>query len=295
MNAEGSAPGEPLILRAGAARCGIRAAIGGSLSSWTIGDQPMLRPGTADAADPRALASFPLVPYSNRIGQARFGWGGATVQLARSAAADPHALHGVGWQRPWTIADHGDDHATLSLTHGGDADWPWPFEATQRIMLRADGLSIALHAVNRHHAPVPLGFGHHPYFDTVGATLRFTARQMFPPGDDALPLDPVPPRGSSDFSAGAAVTGRSIDTCFAGWDGNAYISWADRPLGLAITASATLPALVVYIPAGGDAFCVEPVPNISNALNRPDAALGLPVIDPGAAFTAEIHLSAVAR
>lgn len=295
MTGDGPAPRDVLTLTAGAARCSVRADIGGSLAGWTIGDQPLLRPAPDNAGDCLDMASFPLVPYSNRIGHARFDWDGTAVALAPNFEPEPHALHGVGWRRPWTIADRGDSHVTLALHHGGDADWPWPFEATQRIMLREDRLSLSLSAINRHHAAVPLGFGHHPYFDATGATLSFTASRVFPSDASSLPMDPVAPHGAFDFSGGAAVTGRTIDNCFSGWDGNAIIRWADRSIGVAITASPELAAMVLYIPDGGRFFCVEPVPNINNALNRPGDKPGLPVIAPGAAFTADITLCAVGR
>jgi galactose mutarotase-like enzyme len=41
----------------------------------------MLRTASAEAIaahDPLGMASFPLVPYSNRIADARFGWAGQT-------------------------------------------------------------------------------------------------------------------------------------------------------------------------------------------------------------------------
>lgn len=57
-------------------------ALGGSLVRWEVDGQPILRVLDKDAisiGDPLMLGSFSLMPYSNRIGQARFDWNGQAV------------------------------------------------------------------------------------------------------------------------------------------------------------------------------------------------------------------------
>jgi aldose 1-epimerase len=74
----------PIILRAGNAECEIWPDQGGSIAHWTINGQNMFRAANPDAARdvlPLGMASFPLVPYSNRIGFGRFDWDGNSVQL----------------------------------------------------------------------------------------------------------------------------------------------------------------------------------------------------------------------
>ena len=59
-------------------------ALGGSIIGWSVGEQEMLRRADADAiasGDPLAMASFPLVPFSNRIGNAQFIWKGREIQI----------------------------------------------------------------------------------------------------------------------------------------------------------------------------------------------------------------------
>ena len=96
-----------------------------------------------------------------------------------------------------------------------------------------------------------------------------------------------------DFSGDGVLAGRDIDHCYAGWDGQACISWDGRPMMLNIISD--MAAAVVYVPKGGDAFCFEPVPHINNALNRPDDILPMPTIAPGESFTATIQLRAVPK
>jgi aldose 1-epimerase len=269
-------------------------ALGGSIIGWSVGEQDMLRRADADAiasGDPLAMASFPLVPFSNRIGNARFVWKGREIELTPNFAPEPHAIHGTGWQQAWTIAELSDTYCVLKLRHDADARWPWSFEASQSFTLNAGMLELKLIATNLSDEPSPLAFGHHPYFDAEGAHLSFTAAHVLMSGEGALPSEAITPTGEFDFSTDGAVAGRSIDHCYAGWDGKTRIFWTGRALALEITAD--MMAAVVYVPKGGSAFCFEPVPHINNALNRPGELPTMPIVAPGECFKATILLEAV--
>jgi aldose 1-epimerase len=261
--------------------------IGGSILRWVVDGQSMLRSNAEATGDPLLLASFPLVPYSNRIGYAQFNWQ-QSIQLTRNFAPEPHAIHGVGWTRSWRVETVEAHSCTLAIDHEGDGHWPFAFSASQSFELRDGALIITATAINRATHPAPLAFGHHPYFDSNGAVLRFSAGSVLMTGIDALPADAILPIGQFDFADGGAVSGRDIDHCYADWNGHAEIRWQGRPLALEIIAD--MAAAVVYIPKGGSAFCFEPVPHVNNALNRPDLAPAMPVIQPGASFSSTIKL-----
>ena len=73
----------------------------------------LLRRAPDGADDPLAMASFPLVPYANRIAQGRFAFDGADHQLPRNFGDHPHSIHGFGWQASWTAKATGADHVLL--------------------------------------------------------------------------------------------------------------------------------------------------------------------------------------
>jgi hypothetical protein len=79
---------------------------GGSIISWHVDGQAMLR-ATAlarlDPGTPLETASFSLAPHSNRIGHSRFRWAGKDHLLTPNFAPEAHAVHGVGWQRRWQL------------------------------------------------------------------------------------------------------------------------------------------------------------------------------------------------
>jgi aldose 1-epimerase len=289
---------EILTLTHGAARCDMLPQVGGSIGSWSVNGQEMLRPASEAgiaARNPYTTAGFPLVPYSNRIGQASFEWRGKLAALARNFLPEPHAIHGVGFERPWQLQTRSSDSALLRFMHRPDAAWPWAFEARQRITLSDDLLVLEFVAVNLESQAVPLAFGHHPYFPRSGARLTFHAQGVWLVGDDGLPCELALPAGQFDFSRGAAVEDADIDHCFTGWNGVAIIAWPDKPLALAITGSRALSSAVVYTRRGLDAFCFEPVAHINNALNRADRESSMPVIAPGESFEASIRLRAIRR
>lgn len=287
-----------LTLTQGAARCTLHPAIGGSLGSWSIGEQQLLRPAGAAAiaaGDPLGMALFPLVPYSNRIAHAAFDWQGTPVQLRPNYPPEPHAIHGVGWRRSWTVGAVSDDAATLALHHPGDADWPWPFLAEQHFNLTDDTLRLDLSVRNLADTAVPLAFGVHPYFDARGAQLRFNADSVWLNDAETLPTHAVAPTGAMDFATPGAAGHRDVDNCYSGWDGQAGIDWAGQPWRLAITASHNLAVAVVYSPRDADIFCFEPLPHINNALHSIGSGGDMPVIAAGATFSAEILFSALAN
>ena len=101
--------GTTLSLAAGNLRLELSPSIGGAISAfeWIDGGDR-----AADIAQmPQPLenvldaASFPLVPYVNRIRGGRFTFRGREVRLAPNMAGDPSPLHGQGWLNPWQVEE----------------------------------------------------------------------------------------------------------------------------------------------------------------------------------------------
>ena len=53
--------------------------------------------------------------------------------LVSKKAPEPHAIHGVGWERPWTVLDGDDGFVMLAFEHGADAAWPFAFDSSQTL------------------------------------------------------------------------------------------------------------------------------------------------------------------
>ena len=179
-----------VTLAAGDSRVEVMPEVGGAIASFTLRAVDVLRPTTpADraAGNVRAHACYPLVPYSNRIAGALLRFAGHDHPLARNFGESPHAIHGVGWQRPWRVVEQSDASATLEIDHDpardGASSWPYPFRATQGFALASNGpaalLTMSLAIVNAGSAAFPFGLGWHPFFARDTATrIAFRAERV---------------------------------------------------------------------------------------------------------------------
>lgn len=281
--------------------------VGGAVASFTFRGADILRPTPNDArvaGNVRAFACYPLVPYSNRIAGATLRFAGRDHRLARNFGDSPHAIHGVGWQRPWRIVAQSATAATLELDHDpardGATAWPFAFRATQAFAIasgaEATTLTMSLAIANTGAAPFPFGLGWHPFFPkTDGATLGFAADGVWENDATQLPVRHMPLPATWCFEPPRALAAAVLDNVFTGWTGSARIAWPARALAVTIDADSACDRLVVFVPAGRDFLAVEPVTQMTDAFNRRaagEAATGTRVLEPGAAFSCTMRLRA---
>ena len=133
------------------------------------------------------------MPFSNRIAQATLLWQGTQHPLVRNNGAEPHAIHGVGWQRPWEVLESDSDFAMLAYEHRPDAAWPFAFDSSQTLRLRGGTLELTLSLTNQSQRPAPAGLGWHPYFVKRGRSrISFEATGRWEMGPDKLPTAAAP-------------------------------------------------------------------------------------------------------
>ena len=271
-------------MRAGDLRLALRADLGGAVAGLWFGEFPVLRSGEAtDLASARQSGCYPLAPYSNRLGYRRFRWLGQDHTTASNFDDNPHSVHGVAWQRPWTVLSASATEAELGYTHAPDADWPFAFEVRQRFVLDAGALEVHLALSNRAATAQPVGLGWHPYFPKrPRSRLHIELTDRWDSDASGLPTRRVPQPGID-----GDVSHLSFDNCFEGWRGAARI----RDEKLSLRLSSSLPYLVVYTPEAKPYYCVEPVSHVSNAIHMADpAAHGLRTLAPQATFDAWMKL-----
>ena len=241
----------------------------------------------------RALASsrlsgcYPLVPFSNRIGHAALVWQGTQHPLVRNNGDEPHAIHGVGWQRPWSVLEQDARFAMLAYEHRADATWPFAFDCSHTCRLHEDGLEMTLAMTNQSRQAAPAGLGWHPYFPTrPGSRIRFQAAGRWETGADKLPTGRSPSSGLD-----AACASLEVDHCFDGWNGLAQLQDAV----MRVRVRSALTRLVVYCSGTRDYLAIEPVSHVNNAVQLhaggADAAqLGLAILQPGESMMAQMAI-----
>lgn len=255
-----------------------------------------LRPATRaalDTANPLAMASFPLLPYCNRLRDARFAFNGEEVDLSADGNAFDHALHGNAWRRPWTVGALDANVVELHLLHEPSSEaahhWPFAYDATQRIELNENGLWITLRLRNASNRPMPYGMGHHPYYPRTPATrIHARVRAMWHSTPDLLPTHLGADAVVYALAApeGMSADAFNLDNNFAGWAHTAVIDWPDEKRSVTLSADAMFNHMVLYAPtAEPDQLCVEPVSNTVDFLNLAATTLtddiGGGVLQPG--------------
>ena len=152
---------EQLTLRAGSLELVLSPSLGGAIRglNWVSGDgasRPLMRACLAEEPTVLDMASFPLVPYVNRLRGGRFDFRGREVRLQPNMAGDISPLHGQGWLSPWTVESAGECSARLHFEHQ-PGEWPWSYEAVQTFDLDEGGLSLVLSCTNLSGEPMPCG------------------------------------------------------------------------------------------------------------------------------------------
>jgi aldose 1-epimerase len=285
------------ILSAGGLELVVDAARGGSIMAFRQRGFDLMRPWDGVTEDPRAYASFPLVPFSGRIDHASFRFNGRSYALAANFPPEPHAIHGDGWTSPWQVVAADTASAELELIHDAPGD-VLRYRATQIFWLYPDHLEIAMSLTNRGPEPMPFGLGHHPYFvDRDQARLSAQVSGVWLTDDLNVPrqLESVPPLWS--FRQDRPVDELVLDHVFQGWNGKARVDWPEAGRALVIEGDELYRHLVVYVPPGRPFFCVEPVSMIGDGFNLLTDGVkdtGVRVLAPGESMRGSMYFRPVA-
>lgn len=240
----------------------------------------------------RDAASFVMVPFSNRIGHGKLNWQGAHYSIHQNFAPEPHAIHGIGWERKWIVQTQSSTHAVLQLEHHSDNHWPFTFVAEQRIALQENTLKMDLKITNADQHLAPVGLGWHPYFvKREGARFSFTSTGRWGMGEDKLPTSKTACEGISQIT-----DSMSVDHCFDGWIGSAVLEDAIHRCHI----QSNLNRLVVYTHPRLQSIAIEPVSHVNNALQIATDKimaedLGLKTLEQGESFECSMQIKVEAR
>jgi aldose 1-epimerase len=262
----------------------------------------VLRPtDPADYDNPSKCASFVLIPWSNRIRDARFTFAGHTYQLEVNSA-DGTAIHGDTRRRIWQVESAGKERISLSFNSTAHAsiNFPWHFAANAVYELDGRDFMMVLSLKNIDEEPFPGGFGQHPYFvRTDEVMLRLPAAQMYAM-DSAMPSGPaLPVPAAYDFRTARRISEapplNDLYRCQL-HEQDARVIYPDWGVEIAIHSDPVYEHVIVFSPEGQPFFAVEPVTNANDGFNL--FAQGVPgtgvfVLQPGEEQRGIIHLRLV--
>lgn len=298
-----------LQLSAGNLHAAITPEVGGALASFRTEKDGLtvdwLRPASEDglaARNPLAMASFPLVPFCNRIRNGRASFEGREIRFPPNHPAEnsPHPLHGIGWQLPWHVASAGHDEVRLVLRVSASPAWPWSFAATLRYTLTPTQLHVEIAVTNEDTAAMPAGIGHHPYFPwTPGTRITSACAQMWTSDAEAMPTGIEESDAVLKLRSGVELRALELDNNFTGWQHRTLVEWPAGAGGpkrsIVMEAQPPLDFFVLYCPYQVDYFCAEPVSQCTDWLNLMPRygpkLLGGARVEPGATLTARFSLT----
>jgi aldose 1-epimerase len=303
---------ETIPLAAGDAEVAIVPGVGGAVAAFAVDGVDVLRRATPEAiagGDVCAFASYPLVPCSNRIAQAQLRVGRASYRLSRNFGNHPHAIHGVGWQRAWQVTSRGPQALAIELVHAprdGDAQaWPFAFRARQSFAIGRDTgattttLTMTIGIASEDARPFPFGLGFHPFFvRRPGTALGFRADGVWQTDATGLPAARTAVPADWRFEPARELRDAAIDNVFTGWNGTATVEWPREGLRATLEADRALSHLVVYVPAAGGHFAVEPATHMTDAFNRAaagESGTGARTLRPGESFSCTMRIIVTAH
>ena len=244
--------------------------LGGSIVNWSVTatGQALLRPSdqqALDAATPRRLACYPLVPWSNRIAGGGFAGPDGWFDLAANSPSDPLPIHGSAWQQPWQVSAQSATEIVLQL----DSQLPFAYRAVQRFRLHGGRLDIELQVTHLDQRAAWHGLGWHPYFPRSPHTrLRAAAEQFWQCDPSRLSTALAALPAGWDFAEPRELPAEQVDNAFSGWNGYCEIIQADAGYRLQCRSQGA-DYFILYTPVGQDFFCFEPVTHPVNAHHLP--------------------------
>jgi len=295
-------------LEAHGQRLALVPALGGGVAAWKWGSGPdavdLWRPWDGASDDRYTLASFAMLPWSNRISAGGFQHEGRFHGMRPNRAGEPYPIHGDGWLQPWTLTRVSAGRAVLQLDSQRFEGNPYVYDGMQELRLVDGGLDQMVCVVNRGSTALPFGLGLHPWFPRTPQTrLHAQVDGVWLSGHDPIPTSHTTqlPDGW-DLRGGASMTrGDLIDNAYTGWDGRARIEWPERGLALQMR---TLPIqtpngprpptyCLLYRPPAGNAFCFEPITHPIDAFHFDDKP-GLVTLAPGQALGLSVEWRVIA-
>jgi len=263
---------ETITLQAGSLTVDLVPAIGGSIASLRIDGIDVMRPlsdADREAGNVLGVASFPMIPFANRIGNNAFTFEGRTYRFEMNNPPEIYHVHGTAWHRPWQAEPLGASEARLELEVIDPL--AFSYRASQHFRLDEDGLDLITTVTNRGPVAMPFGFGHHPWFPRDADTSVQFEAQSFHLNEPEMMIGQhiaLPPDVSFNTPQPLPKYWRCTD--YGGWEGSATVAFPSRGVGLTMTGGAPYKHVMFYADPARPVFCVEPQTNASGAFNRPD-------------------------
>ncbi|GAA3068844.1 aldose 1-epimerase family protein [Streptosporangium carneum] len=189
------------------------------------GERDLVTPWPQDGPIPFYSGTL-LAPWPNRVGGARYTFGGLTHRLPANEEDRGNALHGLVAETDWQAVEWlavEDEHGFVRLAHTITPTPGYPFTVALQVRhsLTSEGLTTTLSAENTGEEAAPYGCAPHPWLlagDRVeDYELLVPADRVSPPDDRMLPSSLEDVSGTPyDFRSPRTVGETALDHTFTG-------------------------------------------------------------------------------
>ncbi|KJF75081.1 aldose 1-epimerase [Agrobacterium arsenijevicii] len=246
-----------------------------------------------------------LAPFTNRIPQGQFHFGGEMHRIAPVLAHEDLVFHGFARALPFALDrsfEENDAHVLVFRAEISPADFKgYPYHLAIEVEYRFAGhdVTIDIRGINGDDRPLPFAAGWHPYFRLPGTSsiddlyLTLPSRTAIETDEALIPLPDretgILKRDDAAFLSAAPLAGHVLDVCFtdliASATGLYETRLENRQNGSSLTVWQERGHMHVFT---GDtlardrrtSIALEPVETPTNAFNQPELAAAL-TLQPG--------------
>lgn len=241
-----------------------------------------------------------LFPFPGRISGGRFDFGGKTY-LVPHEAANPNAIHGFIYNRPWRLVDQTESSVSAAFQASVDDPsilnhWPSDFSVEATYALVGSELHFDATFSNTGYDDLPWGFGTHAYFRLPLANDSSTAEtSIAAPVESEWLLDEMLPTGElltvkpqMTLVEGLKLAERGFDTPYRLKQTSDIVQTivADTTSGRRVVqefSGKQYPHVVIYTPGHREAVCIEPYTCVPDPFRMQDIGVesNLNILQPG--------------
>lgn len=265
-------------------------------------------PGFESAAGRPSHSGIPILfPFAGRLGGSELIYQGRSYPLENLDALG-NAIHGLVLDRPWRVTERQPHRAVGEFQASVDEPalanrWPADFRLAVTYELAGTALVSRVEVFNPGDAPLPFGFGTHPYFRVpLGAGGKAADCRVTVPASEYWELVDFVPTGKRlaadgrrGIAGGLALGETRLDHVFTAlsYEGGSCRATLDDPHSgrtVELDFDDQFRHCVVYIPPHREAICIEPYTSVPDpfTLSAAGVETGLRTLAPGEAFTARI-------
>jgi aldose 1-epimerase len=239
-----TATGTPIVLELGDVRAEL-GTVAALLRSLTVGGTALVEHTPAEQT-PAFGNGIVLVPWPNRVRDARWTLDGEPQQLDITEVARGGALHGLLRFTDYTVREQTPDAVTLGALIAPQHGWPFLLDTWVRYALTPDGITVTHGVRNLSATKAPWAVGTHPFL-RVGdvpveqLTLTAPAASYFVVDDRLNPTAEEPVTASIDLRTARIVAELDLDTAYGTLThastsgGRGDSAWLDAPDGARTT------------------------------------------------------------